>query len=202
MNRRERVVTFAAGVGSGLLVAAGVYVATRPSPGSVVPPVMGASTEPPPPSERELARELCAVGDYEGCLSTLDDLGQQDPATGSDPLVQRLRANAERMRSLVAGGPAPGPEGGSKVFDPDAAKKAVTAVTDSLSDACSSKGGPNGAGHVTLTLGPSGAVTSVELDLPFDGTPVGRCITTKLRAVRVAPFEGEPRTVSKNFFIR
>ena len=195
---------FLAGMGTGLLLAAGVagiWAASRPTSGGAQAAAT-ASSAPPQRDERDLARELCAIGDYGGCLSTLDDLAQQDPASASDPLVQKLRANAETQRLRLASAQPANHESGNRTFDSEAAKEAVTAVTDSLTTACSSDAGPNGAGHVKVTFAPNGAVRSVELDLPFDGTPVGKCIASKLRGVRVASFDGDPQTVSKNFLVR
>jgi hypothetical protein len=197
-----RFMTFASGTGAGLLLAAcvaGLYIAVRPNP---ITPTLDAATARGR-TTLELAVSACADGDYAYCIEQLDVLAREQPASVDDEEVQKMRANAEHMMKLLgSASPPPPPPPGSKAFDPYKVREAVTAVTDSLSNVCSSDAGPNGAGHVKLTFASSGTVTSVEIDLPFDGTAVGKCIVTKLRAVRIAPFEGESQTVGKNFLIR
>jgi hypothetical protein len=59
---------------------------------------------------------------------------------------------------------------------------------------------PHLSGHVTLTLAPSGLVSSATIDDgPYRGTPIGRCIEERFRTARVPAFTGIPRRVGKSF---
>lgn len=65
--------------------------------------------------------------------------------------------------------------------------------------ACAGAAGPNGAGHLSVTFGSDGAVQSVVVDPPFQGTARGDCMADQARAVHVPPFEGTPVRVGKSF---
>jgi hypothetical protein len=56
-------------------------------------------------------------------------------------------------------------------------------------------------GSVSVTFSPEGPVTSVTVSAPFAGSPVGNCVQTVFRNVRVAPFSGSSVTLSKSFRI-
>jgi hypothetical protein len=51
-------------------------------------------------------------------------------------------------------------------------------------------------GAVVVTFAESGAVTSAVVPSPWNGTPLGSCISSSVRAVQVPPFSGGPVTVS------
>jgi len=85
-----------------------------------------------------------------------------------------------------------------KPFDAQAAGRALGAVD---LRACGRTSGP-GAGHVKVTLDPSGAVTDVVIDsseLAGDGSD--RCVVLAFRRVKVAPFAGSAVTVGKRFVV-
>lgn len=86
-------------------------------------------------------------------------------------------------------------QGGS--FDRAAASGSLNAVSIV---GCKKPDGPTGAGHVTVTFGPSGMVTTAVVDGgDFPGTPVGGCIAGKYRSAHVPPFSGSPVKVGKSF---
>jgi serine/threonine-protein kinase len=80
---------------------------------------------------------------------------------------------------------------------------ALTALSAAASSAASCKrpGGASGAGSVAVTFSPEGPVASVNVSAPFAGTPVGNCVQTVFRNVRVAPFSGSSITLNKSFRI-
>jgi hypothetical protein len=81
-------------------------------------------------------------------------------------------------------------------FDRSAAAGALARV--SVAQCAAS--GQVGTGHVTVTFGPSGRVTSVIVDDPsFSGTPAGRCVAAAFFGASVAPFEGGQVRVGKSF---
>jgi hypothetical protein len=81
-------------------------------------------------------------------------------------------------------------------FDRSAAAGALARV--SVAQCAAS--GQVGTGHVTVTFGPSGRVSSVIVDDPsFSGTPAGRCVTAAFFSASVAPFEGGQVRVGKSF---
>jgi hypothetical protein len=73
------------------------------------------------------------------------------------------------------------------------ARAGMTLVT------CRQPGGPTGAGHVRVAFAPSGQVTRADVDPPFAGTPVGKCIEKTFEAIRVPAFVGASVTVGKTF---
>jgi len=67
---------------------------------------------------------------------------------------------------------------------------------------CTKVDEPHVSGHVTLTLAPSGRVTSATLDEgPYRSTAIGHCIEERFRSARVPAFTGIPRRVGKSFVI-
>jgi hypothetical protein len=87
---------------------------------------------------------------------------------------------------------------GAPPFDASAANNAL-AVAARRAAACSQENGPIGSGTARVVFAPSGAVTRVELEPRFEGTPTGSCLARTLRAVRVAPFSGGNVTVARTF---
>ena len=108
------------------------------------------------------------------------------------------------MMSGAAGGAkpaaAPAAAGGSTdPFDRGAAAGALGAVDVS---GCKKGDGPTGPGHVSITFGPSGSVSTAIVDQPpYAGTSVGGCVAGKFRGARVPPFAGGPTKVGKSFVI-
>ncbi len=89
---------------------------------------------------------------------------------------------------------------GMAPFDRSAAVMSLAQVRP---ERCKLSGhGPTGTGHVTITFGPDGRVTTAVIDGgPFAGTSVGTCIEQRYRAVTVPPFAGGPVRVGKSFAI-
>jgi Vault protein inter-alpha-trypsin domain/FecR protein/von Willebrand factor type A domain len=85
-------------------------------------------------------------------------------------------------------------------FDRSAAARALSAAARSVVS-CVVENGPTGTGRALVTFSPSGAVSRVSIDAPFAGTPVGSCVTSRFRSVRLAGFSGSEVTVSKSFTV-
>jgi hypothetical protein len=66
---------------------------------------------------------------------------------------------------------------------------------------CRRPGGQAGKGQVQVTFAPSGQVTAANLNGPFAGTPVGRCVLQKFKRATISPFSGAPVTLLKSFSI-
>lgn len=89
--------------------------------------------------------------------------------------------------------------GSSAAFDRGAAQGALGAVNV---QSCKKPDGPTGSGHVKITFGPDGTVSSAVVDGgPYPGTPVGGCIAGKFRGAHVPPFSGGPVSVGKSFTV-
>jgi hypothetical protein len=102
----------------------------------------------------------------------------------------------------AAGGRTDRSEGGvGGRIDPVAALGALSGAAVAAKR-CKRPGGPKGSARVEVTFGPSGAVTSVRVGGPFDGTPVGKCIASVFRGARVPPFVGSSFSASKTVSIR
>jgi hypothetical protein len=86
-------------------------------------------------------------------------------------------------------------------FNKEAARSRIAAVQPTLIAACPQGwDDPSGVGHVTLTFEPTGSLSSVVIDPPYAGTPMGTCIANKFRTVTVPAFSGDkPVTVSTPF---
>jgi hypothetical protein len=89
--------------------------------------------------------------------------------------------------------------GSTAPFDRGAAQGALGGVNV---QSCKKPDGPTGSGHVKITFGPDGSVSSAVVDSgPYPGTPVGGCIAGKFRGAHVPPFSGGPVSVGKSFTI-
>lgn len=86
-------------------------------------------------------------------------------------------------------------------FNVNAARSALTASAGAASG-CGKPGGPKGRGRATVMFSPSGSASSVSVDGPFSGTPVGSCVAAAFRGARVPPFSGGPQSVTKSFTVR
>ena len=121
---------------------------------------------------------------------------------------------SDRVRAQPAGGPPDAPAAepadasanepadagaGGKGFDRAAATAALSAAADAARS-CKQSGGPTGRGEAKVTFAPSGDVTSATVEgPPFAGTPVGGCVASVFRGVRVPPFDGSPVSLTKSF---
>jgi len=83
-------------------------------------------------------------------------------------------------------------------FDANVARARVNAV--SLQQ-CSVQEGPFGSGSATVTFSPTGSVSDVTVAAPFAMGRAGTCVRRALMSVRVAPFAGGSRMVTRNFVI-
>lgn len=86
-------------------------------------------------------------------------------------------------------------------FNRDAARSAIFSAA-SRASGCRTKNGPKGRGRATVTIGPSGGVTSVSVSPPFAGTKSGSCVASVFRTVRIGPFSGSAVTLGKSFTVR
>ncbi len=64
---------------------------------------------------------------------------------------------------------------------------------------CSKKDGVNGPGSAMVTFSPEGTVTSVAMNPPYAGTPVGECVAGQLKRVKTNSFKGDPKTIKHSF---
>ena len=121
------------------------------------------------------------------------------PAPTPAPAPTKPLTLEEQMRKAVptsAPTTTAAPEQGG-TFDRAAASGSLNSVNIA---GCKKPDGPVGAGHVTVTFGPSGTVTTAVVDGgDFPGTPVGGCIAGKYRSAHVPPFSGSPVKVGKSF---
>jgi hypothetical protein len=93
--------------------------------------------------------------------------------------------------------PAAAAQTSSAPFDRGAASAALGSISVS---SCKKPDGPTGSGHLKITFGPSGTVTSAVVDQPpFAGTAVGGCVAGKFRSAHIPAFAGSPVTVGKSF---
>jgi hypothetical protein len=81
-------------------------------------------------------------------------------------------------------------------FDEKQAKMELTRATRSA-ESCpgvvaeqETKDHPRGEAHVTITFQEDGSAKTVTIPSPFDGTPIGDCVTRAYKAVIVPPFTG------------
>ena len=96
---------------------------------------------------------------------------------------------------------APAPAGPAGAFDRDAATSAMFGAAGGASS-CATEGGPSGRGRVSVTLSPSGSVSSVDVSGPFAGTKTGSCIASLFRSISVPPFTGGAVALQKSFNVR
>jgi hypothetical protein len=83
----------------------------------------------------------------------------------------------------------------------EAAARATLAQANGVIDFCRKPNGPTGKGSAAVTFSPEGTVTSVIMDPPYAGTPVGDCFAGQLRRKKVHPFRGTPQTIKHAFEI-
>ena len=93
-------------------------------------------------------------------------------------------------------GPPPDPN----AWNEGAARSKLAQQNGSI-DFCKKKDGPTGKGSATVTFAPEGNVTSVSVDPPYAGTPVGDCVAGLLKRTKTNSFKGSPQTVKHSFEI-
>jgi predicted Zn finger-like uncharacterized protein len=151
-------------------------------PGQLTPPPSGGKPGPKVPGTPEPPSPSAAT-----------------PAPTPAPAPTKPLTLEEQMRKAVptsAPTTTAAPEQGGS-FDRAAASGSLNSVNIA---GCKKPDGPVGAGHVTVTFGPSGTVTTAVVDGgDFPGTPVGGCIAGKYRSAHVPPFSGSPVKVGKSF---
>jgi hypothetical protein len=91
-------------------------------------------------------------------------------------------------------------EAPARGFNKEAAVAAAT-VAASFAAECKQEDGPRGEGTVHMTFDPSGRVSRVSVDAPYEGTAVGQCVIGRFHRVTVPAFEGEPVKVRKTFLV-
>jgi eukaryotic-like serine/threonine-protein kinase len=86
-------------------------------------------------------------------------------------------------------------------IDQAAAKRALASAANAAKTCRGQGEPPSPQGQAAVTFSPSGSVTVVNISQSFMGTPLGSCIVSHYRNVRVPPFDGEPTTVNSTFEI-
>ncbi|NOU33165.1 MAG: hypothetical protein HOO96_35145 [Polyangiaceae bacterium] len=124
------------------------------------------------------------------------------PAADPAPAASSKPKSLQEALDQAGGGSKPAaaaPAEATAPFDRGAAAAALGAVNV---QSCKKPDGPTGSGHVKVTFGPSGAVSSATADAPpFAGTPVGGCVAGKFRGVKIPAFAGSSVSVGKSFTI-
>jgi hypothetical protein len=153
-----------------------------------VPEVVEAGAEPP------LAG---AEGDDAG-VGGVDAGGAaavEPGAAGTEPGTRWSGAPAARASAEPRAG------GSGRHLDPGAALSALGGAAGAARR-CKKPGGPRGSGRVDVTFGPSGRVSSVRVGPPFEGTPVGKCISGVFQGISVPAFEGSSFSAGKTVTIK
>jgi hypothetical protein len=140
-------------------------------------------TTPPTESGKPEATTASATASAEAAPSA--------KPSGTEPTSAAPAVTAETEAEIPEVFEAHGP------FQPDAARSGLAAAAAEAA-ACRKDEGPFGVATVLITFAPSGRVTTATISgPPFAGTPVGGCIASKMRKVKVPQFDGEHITVSK-----
>ncbi|HHH31174.1 MAG TPA: hypothetical protein ENK57_22890 [Polyangiaceae bacterium] len=128
--------------------------------------------------------------------------GKSSPKKKSKRKKRREAEKAEkRDEPAPAASESAEPSGPAGAFDRDAATSAMFAAAGGASG-CATEGGPSGRGRVSVTLSPSGHVSSVDVGGPFAGTKTGSCIASLFRSISLPPFTGGPVALQKSFHVR
>jgi hypothetical protein len=128
------------------------------------------------------------------------------PESGGDsdtPKKKKKMSDEDSEKSLASGGgddTAPsggGGGGGGGHYDKDAVEaqmrktaKQIKANCGSASDEEGQKTGPWGSAHVAIVLGRNGRVKQVGVPAPYDGKPVGVCMSRALMKIVFPPYGG------------
>jgi serine/threonine-protein kinase len=131
------------------------------------------------------------------------------PAHGPEPIKVTLgeESSGDRVSeiaqsvSLDDNGAAQAPRPAAAVgFDKAAAAAALGRVAG-LAGLCRRPGGDTGPGKAIVTFGPSGTVQNVSIEGKFSGTPIGNCMASQFRTVKIPPFTGDAVRVGRSFTI-
>jgi serine/threonine protein kinase len=123
-------------------------------------------------------------------------IGRTPPPAADSPPAPAAKAGAP------AASPTPAePPSGPRGFNQAAAVSALDLI-DGILASCRHEGGKSGAGHVAVTFGSAGSVTTVAVDQPpFSGTQEGDCVASRFRTAKIAPFEGPATTIDYTFHL-
>jgi hypothetical protein len=87
-------------------------------------------------------------------------------------------------------------------FDETLATQQFQAAASKASD-CAQQGSTRGTGRVKVAIEPWGRVGRVtHLNQDFVGTPVGLCVMQAFQEIRVAPFDGNSRSIAGEFVVQ
>ncbi|HVW24588.1 MAG TPA: serine/threonine-protein kinase [Polyangiaceae bacterium] len=112
----------------------------------------------------------------------------------------RVAAIANQVSLDDKGGDTQAPAASESDFDKATAQAQLTHVAQ-LVGTCRKAGSESGPGRALVTLATNGTPQNVTIQGKLSGTPVGDCVAAQFRGIHVAPFTGNPVTVSKAFVI-
>ena len=115
-----------------------------------------------------------------------------NPATSAPPLVSSSPPEVAASAAPSASAPSPATE---RAFDASAAQATLDSVPGTQSE-CRKLNGPRGKWKATVTFEPTGKVSEVELEKPFNRTPSGKCVKDHLKLAEIAPFGGPAQKVT------
>jgi hypothetical protein len=175
----------------------GTSIDTLPEVGDTVDPAAPrrAPGPVPPTNQERIAKDMAAL--------------RAEPSAHADPAKVTLAEEANSVQDIANGvslddhSQAADPERAPSShgdFDKSAAAAALGRAAG-MAGVCSRPGGDTGPGKALITIAPNGRVQSVNVQGKFAGTPVGDCIATQFRTVKVPAFTGDPVTVGKSFVI-
>jgi eukaryotic-like serine/threonine-protein kinase len=95
---------------------------------------------------------------------------------------------------------APEPPGEAGPFSKGAAMAQLGGAMNRAAG-CKRPDGPTGGGRVSVTFATTGSVSNVAVPAPFAGTPVGSCLSSVYKNLRVPAFTGSPVTLPASFRI-
>lgn len=167
----------------------------RRGPEGTTAPVVVAPAEP---TNEQLANDMAAIRQEkpaEVTRLTLSEDQERDRVAAVANAVSLDERGSSPTRpppphAAVAGGE----------FDKGAAQAALTRASGMVG-MCRRPGGLTGAGKAVVTIGSNGRAQSVSVQGKLANTPIGECVASQFRTVKVPPFDGEPVTVSKGFVI-
>lgn len=195
-----------AATGTGALAAndpaaAGTNTAAAPADNTPPPPGTGNATGKAPAVTGAAPKAAGGGGGGGGAIAAAAPKETAAPAAPKAPeqpkdfgsALAAAAGHKEEAPKAAGGG------GSTAPFDRGAAQGALGGVNV---QSCKKPDGPTGSGHVKITFGPDGSVSSAVVDGgPYPGTPVGGCIAGKFRGARVPAFSGGPVSVGKSFTI-